>query len=143
MIKKVPKIYTAGGIVNCKGRVLMIFKNAKWNFPKGRIKKNTEKKENALREVCEETNLDLNKLKIVEKLPTTHHFKIEKNKKKIIKITYWYAMSYSGSLNDVKPQIKEGIYGCVWFGEDDLSFLSKNNTHYRVAYLINFWLKSR
>src|SRR5690606_30377036 len=64
---KIPVEKAAGGLVyNKKDEILFIFRNGKWDLPKGGIEKNETKKQGAIREVEEETGES--KLKIIEKL---------------------------------------------------------------------------
>jgi hypothetical protein len=39
------QIKAAGGIVITEGKILFIKKNGRWEFPKGRLKKDSKKKE--------------------------------------------------------------------------------------------------
>jgi hypothetical protein len=53
---KLPVDKAAGGLVfNDEGKILFIFRNGKWDLPKGGIEKNEEYDEAAIREVEEET----------------------------------------------------------------------------------------
>jgi len=96
----------AGGkVVNLKGEVLFIYRNQKWDLPKGKIEKGETIEECAIREVEEECGIS--GLKIVKELETTYHI-FQKKDEYILKITYWYLMNveFSGQL---KPQEEEGI----------------------------------
>jgi hypothetical protein len=48
-------------------------------------------------------------------------------------------MSYEGNLADTTPQIKEDIYGCVWFTPKQL-LTQLENTKEQIRYVIDFWL---
>lgn len=65
-------IKSAGGIVVRKSKnvwkVGLLFKNQSWVFPKGRIKIGETDKNAALREIHEEMNIPLNKMKVVTRL---------------------------------------------------------------------------
>src|SRR5690606_3994969 len=80
-----------GGLVeNEKGQVLFIYRNGKWDLPKGGIEKNETIEETAMREVEEETGCkDLHINKRLEK--TFHIFK--RNGEYRLKITYWFLMN--------------------------------------------------
>src|SRR5690554_4462920 len=68
--EKIPVERAAGGLVyNQKGEILFIYRNGKWDLPKGGIEKNEKKKQAAIREVEEETGIK--KLCILEKLDKT------------------------------------------------------------------------
>jgi len=113
-----------GGLVeNEKGQILFIFRNGKWDLPKGGIEKNETIEETSIREVEEETGC-LN-LKIEKKLEKTYHV-FKRNGEYKLKITYWYAMTteYQGAL---KGQIEEGIEKVVWVDKEDIPELLKNS----------------
>ena len=70
-------IKTAGGVVVRGKKMLFIKKNGRWEFPKGRLKKGANRKNTAVREICEETGLKKKDLNIIKPLiPTHHHNKI-------------------------------------------------------------------
>lgn len=109
--KKLPVVVAAGGLVyNDNLEILFIYRNKKWDLPKGKIEKNETIEECALREVCEETGVkDLSITKFITK--TYHVFK--KNGKYKLKETHWYEMhsSYTGELI---PEPSEGIKKVKW-----------------------------
>ena len=51
------QIKAAGGIVIARGKILFIKKNGRWEFPKGRLKKDSKKKKTENREICEATGI--------------------------------------------------------------------------------------
>ena len=60
-----PIIESAGGLVcNRSHHILLMFKRGKWDMPKGRIEEGQSREATALREVEEETGLDIDKLSI-------------------------------------------------------------------------------
>jgi 8-oxo-dGTP pyrophosphatase MutT (NUDIX family) len=72
MKSKISVQKAGGGLVyNTKGEILFIFRNGKWDLPKGGIEKNEKIKQTAVREVEEETGVT--GLEVVEKLPKTYH----------------------------------------------------------------------
>jgi len=105
-------IEAAGGLVrNLKtNHFLFIFRNKKWDLPKGRINKNEEVQKAAIREVEEETGVE--NLSITKPLNTTYHI-FKRNRKYRLKKTFWYLMEtdYNGELS---PEIKEGIEKAIW-----------------------------
>ena len=105
--KKVFKIQKAAGgkVVNPKGEVLFIYRNKRWDLPKGKIEKGESIKECAIREVEEECGIS--GLRIVKKLQNTYHI-FKSNEKLILKITYWFLMDSDFSGKFV-PQEEEGI----------------------------------
>ena len=104
--EKIPVVKAGGGLVyNKKGEVLFIFRNGKWDLPKGGIEKGEGIEEAAIREVEEETGVK--KLKVVQKLQKTYHV-FKRNGSYKLKITHWYEMKtdYTGKL---QGQENEGI----------------------------------
>jgi|TARA_B110000967_G_scaffold94163_1_gene96780 8-oxo-dGTP pyrophosphatase MutT (NUDIX family) len=110
-------IEAAGGVVyNNKNQLLMIFRNNKWDLPKGKLEQNENIKECAIREVQEECGVS--GLSIVNVLKDTYHT-YEINGKKILKRTYWFAMrtDFKGIL---VPQTDEGITEVVWVDNEQI-----------------------
>lgn len=120
-LKKFFKAFTfvkaAGGMVNYQDKMLWIYRNGKWDLPKGKIEHKEKKSHAALREVKEETGLH-GFFSIEHKLTVTYHayFAYEKS---ALKKTTWYKMSYVGELKG-KPQKEEGISKVKWFLSDKL-----------------------
>ena len=104
--KKFPIVEAAGGLVKrTDNKLLFIFRNNKWDLPKGGVEKKELIIDAAKREVTEETGVtDI----IVEKrISETYHI-FKKGKRFRLKKTYWFKMSttYMGKTN---PQTEEGI----------------------------------
>lgn len=113
-----------GGLVeNELGQVLFIFRNGKWDLPKGGIEKNETIEQTAIREVEEETGCK--GLKIKNKLEKTYHI-FKRNGEYKLKITYWFSMftTYKG---DLKGQLSEGIEKVVWVNKEDIPMLLQNS----------------
>jgi len=105
------KIYAAGGVVkNPKNEVLFIFRNGRWDLPKGKIDKGESKAEAALREVSEETGVT--DLQLKSKIIKTRHTYRE-GKKRILKIIWWYLMDSEGREKPI-PQKEENIEKAKW-----------------------------
>lgn len=109
--KKLPFVDAAGGLVfNHKKEILFIYRNDRWDLPKGHIEKGESYEEAAIREVEEETGVkDLVVRRFLNK--TYHVFK--RNGKFKLKATYWYEM-YTEYDGDLVPQSKEGIKKVKW-----------------------------
>lgn len=110
-LKLLPNVVAGGGkVFNDKGEVLFIYRNNKWDLPKGRVENKESIEEGAIREVEEETGVK--DLKVVRPLEMTYHI-FKRNGKHRIKITYWYEMfsNYKGKLI---PEEKEGITKVAW-----------------------------
>jgi len=111
--KKIDLEVAAGGVVtNKEGKVLFIYRNDKWDIPKGKLDKGETIEECALREVEEETGVK--GLKIENYLRTTYHV-FKRKGKYMLKEVHWYAMktNYKGKL---KGQKNEGIEKVKWKG---------------------------
>lgn len=121
---KIPVEKAAGGLVyNTKGEILFIYRNGKWDLPKGGIEKNERKKQAAMREVEEETGVK--NLKINARIPKTYHI-FKRNGKFRLKITHWYKMETSFAGNLI-PQQEEGIEKAVWIKPENVPNLLENS----------------
>ncbi len=111
-LKRKLKTITAGGglVKNTKGEVLFIYRNGRWDLPKGGKKKFEKIEITALREVEEETLVK--GLQLGELLQITYHIMKRKGKYRL-KETYWYEMTtdFEGELT---PQEEEGITKVCW-----------------------------
>lgn len=113
-LKLLPSVVAGGGkAYNASNEILFIYRNDKWDLPKGKIEGKESIEETAIREVEEETGVE--GLKITKPLPTTYHI-FKRNGKHKIKITYWFEMktNFDGKLY---PQEKEGITKVEWLDE--------------------------
>ncbi len=113
--KKIKTVVAGGGrVTNLLGETLFIFRNDKWDLPKGRIEKKETLEEGSLREVKEETGVK--KLKMVGPIGPTYHL-FKRNGETKLKITHWFDMTttYSGPLS---PEQSEGITKAEWLGSD-------------------------
>ena len=105
-------VESAGGIVsNQNNEILFIRRLGKWDLPKGKIEKGESLEQAAVREVQEETGLE--EIILEDFINNTFHIYTERNGDRILKITYWFKMSYVGNKNPV-PQTEEGITAVEW-----------------------------
>jgi 8-oxo-dGTP pyrophosphatase MutT (NUDIX family) len=121
---KLPVEKAGGGLVyNKDGDVLFIFRNGKWDLPKGGTEKNETIEETAIREVEEETGVT--GLAITEKLQRTYHI-FKRNGRYKLKITQWFEMrtKYEGTPHG---QADEGIERVEWVNPKDIKFLLENS----------------
>lgn len=122
-LKHFPVVEAAGGLVeHTDGRYLFIYRNDKWDLPKGKIEKNEVIIDAAIREVIEETGVG--DLMATKPLNTTYHVFNAKGKFKLKK-TYWFLMksNYDAPL---VPQEEENIQAAVWRSKTDFPLLMKN-----------------
>ena len=127
-------VEAAGGVVyNSNNQVLMIFRNGKWDLPKGKLEIGETIQECALREVEEECGVS--DLQIFEKLIRTYHV-YDLDDSLILKRTHWFKMNTQFS-NAPVPQIKEGITKVEWVSQKDL--LKKlSNTYGSIKDLLGY-----
>ena len=116
----------AGGLVkNKEGAWLLIFRNGKWDLPKGKVEEGEAINLAALREVEEECGIG--QLKIEKALQNTFHV-YELKGQKILKPTYWFKMS-SADENALVPQIEEGITAARWMNWQEINDIVFKNTY--------------
>ncbi|MDY0906558.1 NUDIX hydrolase [Pedobacter sp. CFBP9032] len=116
-------IKAAGGLVeSANGNYLFIFRNKKWDLPKGKLELGEKMKETAVREVEEECGIKV--LKREKKLCKTYHV-YQNGSKMVIKKTNWYKMTVKGEPKLV-PQKEEGIDEAVWLDKNHLAPVVKN-----------------
>ena len=104
-------IIAAGGLVRMNNKFLWIYRNGKWDLPKGKVEKDETIKSAAKREVLEECGLNGN-LILREKINVSYHTYVQ-HKNRILKETHWFSMDYKGDEITI-PQIKEGITEVCW-----------------------------
>jgi len=133
------EIQAAGGVVFRKNKMLFIYRNKKWDLPKGKIERGELASEAALREVEEECGISGHK--IIKQLPSSFHiYKSPYKKSKgewIFKETFWFEMEYVGTENGT-PQAEENITEVRWFRKDELNIILKN-TYSNLRSIISFY----
>ena len=116
-------IKAAGGLVtNAKGEFLFIFRNKKWDLPKGKVDKGEKVKDAAVREVEEECGVKVEKRN--DRICKTYHV-YEMGGELILKRTSWYHMKVKGSPKLV-PQVEEGITEAIWLAPQEIKAKIKN-----------------
>ncbi len=115
--KSITVIEAAGGLVrNENDDYLFIFRNNKWDLPKGKIEKDEKVKQAAVREVEEECGIKVSSLG--EKICKTYHVYINRGEV-VLKKTHWFHMESRGQFK-FKPQKEEGITEVRWFQRDHI-----------------------
>ncbi|MDO5615505.1 MAG: NUDIX domain-containing protein [Cruoricaptor ignavus] len=133
-VKLFKPINAAGGIVkNKEGKILFIYRLEKWDLPKGKIEKNESLEDAAIREVQEETALQ--ELVLGKFINNTFHIYTERNGKKVLKTTHWFAMDYVGNEMPV-PQTEEGITEVTWKDEQEISRDVLPNTFQNIKLIL-------
>lgn len=126
--KKFTSLYTilkaAGGVVinSQTNKLLMIFRNGKWDLPKGKIEAGEEADVAAVREVYEECGIG--ELKLSKQIKTSFHTYPYKETV-ILKKTYWFLMS-STDISIPVPQLEEGIVEARWMDKAEVKKALKN-----------------
>jgi len=127
LFKKIKKsfelIKAAGGLVSsANGNYLFIYRNKKWDLPKGKVEKGEGMKEAGVREVEEECGVKIQTGD--KKICKTYHV-YTLNNKLVLKKTNWYRMTVKGEPKLV-PQKEEGITKAVWLNRTELKPVLKN-----------------
>ncbi len=131
-LKLLPNVVAGGGkVYNENGEVLFIYRNDKWDLPKGGAEKRETIDQTALREVEEETGVT--GLSITKPLEMTYHI-FKRNGQHKIKVTYWFEMktSFKGELI---PQAKEGITKAEWLSTKQID-VAMNNSYANIKLLV-------
>lgn len=135
--KQFEVIKAAGGLVVKGDKVLMIFRLGKWDLPKGKIEKKEKPLAGAVREVEEECSI---KVRPIDKVCHTWHT-YNRNKKKILKKTYWYLMEI---LDDsaMRPQLEEDIEEVRWmtFAEAKQALY---NSYFSIRYVFRAYQRKQ
>ncbi len=131
-LRLLPNVIAGGGkVYNDKGDILFIYRNGKWDLPKGKAEKKETIEITAIREVEEETGVK--GVEIIKPLETTYHI-FKRNGKYRIKVTYWFEMktAYDGPL---EPQENEGITKVEWLGVGE-SKMALVNSYANIKLLV-------
>tara|TARA_R110002049_G_scaffold71900_8_gene184859 strand:+ start:843 stop:1424 length:582 start_codon:yes stop_codon:yes gene_type:complete len=123
-LKKLPNVIAGGGkVFNGKNEILFIYRNDKWDLPKGKAEGKETIEETAIREVTEETGVT--GLKITKPIDTTYHI-FKRNGRHKIKITYWFEMK-TNFKGELQAEENEGITNVEWLGEKQITEALKNS----------------
>ena len=124
-------IEAAGGVVMKNHELLFIYRNGKWDLPKGKLEANESITECAVREVKEECGIS--QLTIAKELPTTYHT-YRQSEENMLKITYWFLMD-STDESPLIPQTEEGIEFVEWKNKK-LVQLALENTYPNIKLVL-------
>ncbi len=120
-------VRAAGGVVVADDRLLFIFRNGKWDLPKGKLDGDESDEEAALREVEEETGIPPGGIDY--RLPSTYHIYkspyANTENQWVFKETTWFQMSCNGLIPG-KPQQEEGITQVKWVTRSGLEEIVQN-----------------
>ena len=128
-------VNAAGGVVKKGKDILMVFRNGKWELPKGKLEKGESYETAAIREIEEECNVSS---EILNKICSTWYTYMVKGKI-YFKHVIWFNMICKNDEN-MKPQLEEGITKVDWISPNRLdSILS--NSYLSINYIIDEYLK--
>ena len=133
-------IEAAGGLtLNKASHALLIFRNGKWDLPKGKLEKKETIEQAAIREVIEECGVK--DLVIESKLCNTYHV-YQLGDKQILKFSYWYLMRCQDNEPELVPQILEGITDAKWMTANEALQILDNAYPSVRDVLTRFFIKS-
>ena len=133
-------IPAAGGVVcNDQGEVLLIYRRGSWDLPKGKMDDGETPSQTALREVEEEVGI--NQLNLGDLITVTYHTYRDRKDKRILKPTYWYAMSTQQ--HEVTPQYEEDIEIAEWRKPDSFLALSNTTIYNNIREVLTNFLHAR
>ena len=116
-------IKAAGGLVrNEEHKFLFIFRNGKWDLPKGKLDKGEKVRKAAVREVEEECGISVTETG--SRICKTWHI-YEFNGQKILKRTSWFYMK-AFKQKKLVPQKEEGITKVKWVAPGDFKKIRAN-----------------
>ncbi|WP_212113184.1 NUDIX domain-containing protein [Candidatus Shikimatogenerans silvanidophilus] len=131
-------IRSSGGIIFDKKEeyILFIYRNNKWDFPKGKIEKNETSKKAAIREIIEECGIIKKNIKIIKKINNIYY--LYKNKKNyILKDVIWYKMIMKNKFNKFIPQKEENIEKICWIYKKNIKKIFKK-TYPSIKFILYF-----
>jgi len=121
-----PIIKAAGGLVwNEKKELLMIFRQDKWDLPKGKVDNGETLEVCAIREVKEETGIKELALGVFIGI-TQHEYFDKYLQVDVIKESHWYEMQANSS-EMLIPQTEEQITEIKWIPESKINTFLKNS----------------
>ena len=106
-----------------------------WGFPKGHANLSETKKQAALRELKEETNLDF--LKFLSEKPLIEQYSILRNSKKTLKKVYYYLIEATGDAKIQSDEILDGKWIEISKAKDQITYEASKG----IANLVEIILK--
>ena len=127
-------VKAAGGIVQKKDKLLLIYKKGLWDLPKGKRKRGEEAKETAKREVEEECNI---RIEVMSKIGVTYHLLSAKQGTYGLKKTVWYHMKLLED-KDISPFTEEGIEDLGWYTLQEAE-AQLRGSYASIQYIVQQW----
>lgn len=129
----------AGGVVyNLHDEILLIFRNGKWDLPKGKIETGEDPDQAAIREVNEECGIGY--LQLEKQIATTYHTYPYQGKK-VLKKTFWFIMKTKDTSKPI-PQLEEGIIDAKWMNKQGVEE-ALENTYSSIGLLLKEQLNGK
>lgn len=130
--KPYQRISAAGGLVyNEKEELLLIYRQGKWDLPKGKVDKGETIEEAAIREVEEECAIE--KLSLGNPIQKTFHTYFQ-DQQRVLKTTHWFHM-IALEYGKMAPQLEENITDLQWFDPNTLD-IEVLNTYTSIRELL-------
>jgi ADP-ribose pyrophosphatase YjhB (NUDIX family) len=126
-------IQAAGGLIQQDDRYLFIYRMGTWDLPKGKLEKNEEPRDAAIRE-CEE-ECGITELNISRELNPTYHMYEHQKHGYALKKTFWYLMT-STHKGPLVPQTEEMIEKVEWLTEAQIKETVYENTYFAILDVI-------
>ena len=134
-IAKFMVIEAGGGIVrNTHKHFLVIFRNGKWDLPKGKIEAGESMEQAAMREVEEECGVK--DLELGNFVDTSYHIYLEKDEW-VLKLSHWYEMQSDQKY--FQPQNEEGISEVRWIDQSNMNLVLQN-TYPNIVLLLKLFI---
>ncbi|MCF6465548.1 NUDIX hydrolase [Clostridium sp. Cult2] len=120
---------SAGGVVIFGNAILLLKKfNGDWVLPKGRVEKDENIREAAIREVFEESGV---KAEIIRYIGMVHYtYKNIKGNETVFKTVHWYLMK-ANSMESI-PLKKEGFIEATFVHKDRVKDIVKYNDERKI-----------
>ncbi len=126
-------VKAGGGIVrNNNNQLLSIYRNGKWDLPKGKLELGESIRSCSIREVEEETGLSISRCN-EGSMATTCHVYFHKETF-VLKPTYWFFMYSNDTV--LKPQAEEGIEKVEWLTRNEIQSIFIRNTYRSIKDLL-------
>lgn len=129
------------GVVPLKleGEVWMVFlilhkQGRHWGFPKGKKQNGEDAKTSAIRELKEETNLDI--VRFIQETPFIENYLFRKKGKKILKTVHYFPAVVSGELKLQPEEIRDGKWLPLKEAHQQLSFKEARSICDHVIHLL-------
>jgi 8-oxo-dGTP pyrophosphatase MutT (NUDIX family) len=126
---------SAGGVAYRKRKqtievvLISVGENARWQLPKGLLKKDESREQAALREVREETGIETTVIDLIDTIEYWYHTQSRGQRVRFHKFVHFYLLKYrSGTTKDHDTEVNEACWMNIDKAHDILTFKSERNT---------------